>query len=44
MDDKVKQIEFQKKFPYNYTADQIRAIEDILEDMSSEKVMDRILI
>lgn len=44
MDDKIKQIEFQKKFPYNYTADQLSAIEDIMEDMSSEKVMDRILI
>ncbi|MDD5213317.1 MAG: CarD family transcriptional regulator [Candidatus Gracilibacteria bacterium] len=44
MDDKVKQVEFQKKFPYNYTADQVSAIEDIMEDMSSEKVMDRILI
>ncbi|MDD4151102.1 MAG: CarD family transcriptional regulator [Candidatus Gracilibacteria bacterium] len=44
MDNKIKQIEFQKKFPYNYTADQLSAIEDIMEDMSSEKVMDRILI
>lgn len=44
MNDLKRQQEFQSKFPYNYTADQISAIEDIWEDMSSEKVMDRILI
>ena len=39
-----KAEEFQSDFPYIYTADQQRAIEDVFADMASDKSMDRILI
>ena len=37
------QQEFEDAFPYEETPDQLRAIEDIKEDMESTKVMDRLL-
>ena len=35
---------FIESFPYNYTDDQIQAREDILNDMKSEKNMDRLIV
>ncbi len=35
--------EFAKSFPYIETADQLRAIEDVLTDLASEKPMDRLV-
>ncbi len=39
-----KLSEFQNNFPYTYTLSQSQAIEEIFQDMSKEKSMDRILI
>jgi transcription-repair coupling factor (superfamily II helicase) len=36
--------EFQENFPYNYTQDQEQSIDDIFQDMLSEKNMDRLLV
>jgi len=41
--DTVWQKEFEYDFPYVETNDQIRAIEDVKNDMESEKVMDRLI-
>ncbi len=41
---KEKEREFQKSFPYIYTEDQSRGIEEILSDMNSTKNMDRLLV
>lgn len=41
--DDVMQREFEEAFPYEETADQLRAIEEIKRDMESEKPMDRLL-
>ncbi len=41
--DTVWQTEFEDAFPYEETSDQIQAIEDTKEDMSSNKVMDRLI-
>lgn len=35
---------FQSHFPYIYTADQQKAIDDVLEDMETNKNMDRLLV
>ncbi|MCF8068316.1 MAG: transcription-repair coupling factor [Desulfobacterales bacterium] len=35
--------EFESGFPYEETADQLKAIEDVLEDMASDKPMDRLV-
>lgn len=35
--------EFEAKFPYAETPDQLKAIEDVLSDMQSEKIMDRLV-
>ena len=37
------QEEFEEKFPYTETKDQIQAINDVKKDMESSKVMDRIV-
>lgn len=37
------QTEFENAFPYNYTQDQITAINEIKKDMESGKIMDRLL-
>ena len=37
------QKEFEEKFPYSETEDQIRSIEEMKKDMESEKPMDRLL-
>ncbi|MCR4706803.1 MAG: transcription-repair coupling factor [Clostridiales bacterium] len=37
------QMEFEESFPYEETPDQIRAIEEIKQDMESERPMDRLL-
>lgn len=42
--DSSKTQEFQTYFPYIYTQDQQKAIDEVTEDMASEKNMDRILI
>jgi transcription-repair coupling factor (superfamily II helicase) len=42
--DTVKITAFQDMFPYSYTEDQQKAIEDIFSDMQSEKNMDRLLV
>ncbi len=34
---------FEARFPYAETPDQLRAVEDILKDMASEKIMDRLV-
>ncbi len=39
-----KQSKFQNLFPYTYTDDQDKIIEDIIKDMSEEKTMDRLLV
>lgn len=41
---KEKEREFQKNFPYIYTEDQARCIEEIISDMNSVKNMDRLLV
>ncbi|KOA18780.1 transcription-repair-coupling factor [Clostridium homopropionicum DSM 5847] len=41
--DTVWQKQFEEEFPYEETPDQIVAIEEIKNDMESEKVMDRLL-
>ncbi|WP_028829419.1 transcription-repair coupling factor [Proteocatella sphenisci] len=41
--DTVWQKEFEYDFPYVETNDQLRAIEDVKNDMESEKVMDRLI-
>ncbi len=41
---KEKEREFQNSFPYIYTEDQARWIEEILSDMNSSKNMDRLLV
>jgi transcription-repair coupling factor (superfamily II helicase) len=35
---------FQESFPYNYTADQEHSIQEIFDDMLSDKNMDRLLV
>lgn len=35
--------EFEARFPYAETPDQLRAIEDVLRDMESDKIMDRLV-
>jgi transcription-repair coupling factor (superfamily II helicase) len=35
---------FQKTFDFEYTPDQVNAIEEILEDMSKDTPMERILV
>ena len=35
--------EFEKSFPYEETPDQLSAVEDVLHDMTSSKIMDRIV-
>ncbi len=42
--DKEKNQVFKSEFPYIHTEDQIKAINEILEDMSISKPMDRLLI
>jgi len=42
--DTIKVSKFQDMFPYSYTEDQQKAIEDIFSDMQSEKNMDRLLV
>ena len=37
------QMEFEKEFPYQETVDQLKVIEEIKQDMESEKPMDRLL-
>lgn len=41
---KEKEDEFQSKFPYTYTKDQIETIKDVFKDMSLEKSMDRLIV
>lgn len=41
--DTVWQKQFEEEFPFQETPDQLRAIEEIKEDMESNKVMDRLL-
>jgi len=36
--------EFSKTFPYIETEDQIRAIQDVLDDLASERSMDRLIV
>ena len=43
MPDDAGQREFEEAFPYEETADQLRAIAEIKHDMESEKPMDRLL-
>lgn len=42
--DREKIESFQKAFPYEYTDDQLKAIEEILFDMQQETLMDRLLV
>ena len=42
--DKEKLETFIKSFPYSYTEDQTRAMDDILTDMLGEKNMDRLIV
>ena len=37
------QKEFEASFPYSYTADQVRALQEIKRDMESPRIMDRLL-
>lgn len=41
--DTVWQQEFEENFPFEETEDQLRSIEEIKQDMESDKVMDRLL-
>ncbi len=41
--DTVWQQEFEENFPYEETEDQVRSIQEIKQDMESDKVMDRLL-
>ncbi len=41
--DTVWQQEFEENFPYEETMDQLRSIQEIKQDMESDKVMDRLL-
>ncbi|HAL73992.1 MAG TPA: transcription-repair coupling factor [Clostridiales bacterium] len=41
--DTVWQQEFEENFPYEETEDQLRSIQEIKQDMESDKVMDRLL-
>ncbi|SDB24839.1 transcription-repair coupling factor [Eubacterium oxidoreducens] len=41
--DTVWQTEFEERFPFEETADQIAAIEDTKRDMESKKIMDRLI-
>ena len=41
--DSIWQREFEEVFPYEETSDQITAIEDVKEDMESDKIMDRLI-
>ncbi len=38
-----EKAEFQSRFPYEYTPDQLEAIDEIFRDMESEFPMDRLL-
>lgn len=40
----VEMQDFQSRFPYTYTDDQFTAIQDIMQDMQSEKNMDRLIV
>lgn len=42
--DNAYQQEFENAFPYSETEDQLRSIEEIKEDMQSDKPMDRLLV
>lgn len=42
--DREQEAEFERTFPYKETADQLRAIDDILRDMSKATPMDRLLV
>jgi len=42
-DYKEEQIKFQQSFEYNYTPDQIKAIDEIFEEMNLETPMDKLL-
>lgn len=42
-EDTIWQKEFEELFPFDETDDQIRAIQDIKEDMQSSKIMDRLI-
>ena len=35
--------DFERKFPFEETEDQLKAIQDVLDDMTSEKPMDRLI-
>ncbi|KXZ40602.1 transcription-repair coupling factor (superfamily II helicase) [Alkalithermobacter thermoalcaliphilus JW-YL-7 = DSM 7308] len=37
------QVEFESLFPYEETEDQLRAIQEVKQDMESDKVMDRLI-
>lgn len=41
--DTIWQREFEERFPYEETDDQLHAIEDVKKDMESHKVMDRLI-
>lgn len=41
--DTLWQREFEEDFPYEETEDQLKAIEDVKEDMESTKIMDRLI-
>lgn len=41
--DSIWQNEFEEMFPYEETGDQINAIEEVKEDMESDKIMDRLV-
>ncbi|MEG0386924.1 MAG: transcription-repair coupling factor, partial [Niameybacter sp.] len=41
--DSIWQREFEEMFPYEETGDQITAIEEVKEDMESDKIMDRLV-
>lgn len=43
IEDTVWQKEFEEKFPFNETHDQLLAIKEVKEDMQSPKIMDRIV-
>lgn len=42
-EDSIWQKEFEALFPYEETADQLEAIEDVKKDMESNKIMDRLV-
>ena len=42
-EDDATQVEFEEKFPYEETADQLKAVEEVKRDMESSKPMDRLI-